>query len=140
MEVKSVEAEVNSLAQGKKISDLESVDFQLDMLSQIATPEYFYEHLKLYDEAGELTNKMVQAYKNEDLTGISELINNPKWMSPKMHDLMLTQRNNRWVEIIPTKVADAPTLIAVGAGHLIGEDGLIKLLRDKGYTLTPVIN
>ncbi|MCA5006821.1 TraB/GumN family protein [Sphingobacterium bovistauri] len=140
MEVKSVEAEVNTLAEGKQKANLETIDFQLNMLNQIATPEYFYEYLKLYKEAEVLTNKMVQAYKSENLKSLNSIISDPKWMSPKVYDLMLTQRNKTWVDSIPTIISKSKTLIAVGAAHLVGEQGLIELLRDKGYTVAPIMN
>ncbi len=55
-----------------------------------------------------------------------------------MYDTLLTQRNQIWlpklIEILPHK----PTLIAVGAAHLFGEQGLIVRLRQVGYQVKPV--
>lgn len=140
MNVKSVEQEVHKLAANKKIGDLETMDFQLDIMTKLATPNYFYEYLKLYDEGAALTNTMVQAYKEQNLSDLEKIFSDPKWMKPEIYDMMLTQRNVRWVEEIPAKIADTQTLIAVGAGHLLGDTGLIKLLRDKGYTVTPIFD
>lgn len=138
MNVKSVEKEVYTLAQNKKIADLETVDFQMDMLVKIATAQYFYQYLKLYHDVSSLTQKMVQAYNKEDLEALQHIIEDPNWMTPEVYDLMLTQRNVKWIEKLPIQIAESKSLIAVGAAHLIGEVGLIKLLRDKGYTVTPV--
>ena len=140
MEIKSVENEVHVLAEGKQITDLETIDFQMEMLEKIATPTYFYEYLKHYTEAGQLTQRMVAAYNNQDLSILEEVITDPKWMTPEAYDLMLTQRNNNWVKTLPSKISDNKTLIAVGAAHLIGKDGLIKQLREKGYTVTPILD
>lgn len=140
LEVKSLENEINILADGKKIGELETVDFQLDMMSKIATPEYFYNYLKLYDEAGQLTQRMVAAYNQQSLSILEEIFNDPKWMTPEAYELMLTKRNNNWIENIPAIITQNKTLFAVGAAHLIGEVGLIKQLRNKGYTVTPVLN
>ena len=41
---------------------------------------------------------------------------------------------------LKTLLADKALVIAVGAGHLPGEKGLINLLRKEGYTVTPVEN
>lgn len=61
----------------------------------------------------------------------------PLWQE-LMYDTLLTQRNQIWlpklIEILPHK----PTLIAVGAAHLFGEQGLIVRLRQVGYQLKPV--
>ena len=140
MEIKSVENEVHKLAEGKNIADLETIEFQMEMLSKIATPEYFYNYLKLYDEASKLTQQMVIAYNKQDLSILEEVISDPNWMTPEVYDLMLTQRNNNWLDIIPSRISENKTLIAVGAAHLIGKDGLIQQLREKGYTVTPVLN
>lgn len=55
-----------------------------------------------------------------------------------MYDTLLTHRNQVWlpklIEILPHK----PTLIAVGAAHLFGEQGLILRLRQVGYQVKPV--
>jgi uncharacterized protein YbaP (TraB family) len=140
MEIKSVENEVHKLAEGKNIADLETIEFQMEMLSKIATPEYFYNYLKLYDEASKLTQQMVIAYNKQDLSILEEVITDPNWMTPEVYDLMLTQRNNNWLDVIPSRISENKTLIAVGAAHLIGKDGLIQQLREKGYTVTPVLN
>ncbi|TCV19996.1 hypothetical protein EDC17_100395 [Sphingobacterium alimentarium] len=140
MNVKSMEVELFTLAQEKKISDLETLEFQMDMMRKIATPEYFYAYLNMYNEASASTQEMVHAYKTENLSELDKIMNDPKWMTPEVRDMMLTQRNLRWVEAIPSKIANTKTFIAVGSGHLGGETGLIKLLRDKGYTVTPIQN
>lgn len=47
-------------------------------------------------------------------------------------------RNMEWMKVLPDIMAQNPTFIAVGAFHLIGEQGLISLLRRAGYTVKPV--
>ncbi len=54
-------------------------------------------------------------------------------------DKLLRVRNEAWMEKIPEMLAAQPTFIAVGARHLPGKDGLIAMLREKGYTVTPYI-
>jgi uncharacterized protein YbaP (TraB family) len=51
----------------------------------------------------------------------------------------LEERNKNWVPKIATFIAQKKTFIAVGAGHLGGPNGLIRLLEQKGYTLTPIV-
>lgn len=138
MEVKSMEKEVYDLAASKKIDDLETVAFQTDMLNTISTPTYFYDYLSNYAESVLLTRSLVEAYKTENLEALSTIISNPKWMPKDQYDIMLTNRNQNWLEILPAKIKDTKTLIAVGAAHLIGDTGMIKLLQDAGYTVTPV--
>lgn len=47
-------------------------------------------------------------------------------------------RNMEWMKVLPGIMAQKPTFIAVGAFHLIGEQGLINSLRKEGYTVKPV--
>ena len=51
---------------------------------------------------------------------------------------MLDSRNVKWIPAIEKNIAEKPTFIAVGAGHLGGKNGLISLLRARGYKLTPI--
>ena len=56
-----------------------------------------------------------------------------------VEDLLLEKRNLGWIDRLEDQVAAGDrVLIAVGAGHLPGEVGILKLLEDKGYTITRV--
>ncbi|MEP7171322.1 MAG: TraB/GumN family protein [Bacteroidota bacterium] len=54
--------------------------------------------------------------------------------------ILLTKRNMLWMEKIPALIQKQSTLIAVGAMHLCGNDGLLNLLYRKKYKLTPLAN
>lgn len=56
----------------------------------------------------------------------------------KIYDMTFTNRNNSWMPIIEKHINEAPTLIAVGFGHLIGANGLIAQLRKQGYIVNPI--
>jgi uncharacterized protein YbaP (TraB family) len=56
-----------------------------------------------------------------------------------MNQTLLANRNDRWMSVINRQLSSEPTLVAVGAMHLFGTDGLIKLLQAQGYTVTPVM-
>lgn len=51
---------------------------------------------------------------------------------------LLRNRNKRWLDQLPGLMQKQSLFIAVGAGHLVGVEGLIKGLEAKGYTLKPV--
>jgi uncharacterized protein YbaP (TraB family) len=55
--------------------------------------------------------------------------------SPEEMNNMLYARNRNWMLKLPDMMKAMPVFIAVGAGHLPGEGGLIDLLRKKGYTV-----
>ena len=50
---------------------------------------------------------------------------------------LLVERNHNWIPVIETAAATHDNLfIAFGAAHLIGEDGILNLLENKGWTVT----
>ena len=51
---------------------------------------------------------------------------------------LIDKRNIKWTPIIEAAAKEAPSFFAVGAGHLGGKNGVINLLRRKGYSVSPV--
>jgi uncharacterized protein YbaP (TraB family) len=51
----------------------------------------------------------------------------------------LDNRNKRWIPKLVQLMNTKTIFIAVGAGHLAGENGLIQLLRNQGYIVSPII-
>lgn len=84
-------------------------------------------------------NEMLELYKTEDIeamltyTGSSE-----NAMTSEFKDELLNNRNKNWIERISKIASEKPTFFGVGAAHLGGEDGVIKLLRKKGYKVEAV--
>jgi len=52
--------------------------------------------------------------------------------------IMLDNRNISWIPVIEKNIALKSSFIAVGGGHLGGKNGVVNLLRKKGYILTPI--
>lgn len=58
---------------------------------------------------------------------------------PELREVLLSARNRRWLAMIDDALGGAARpLIAVGAGHLVGPDGLAAMLEDRGYTVRRV--
>ena len=53
-------------------------------------------------------------------------------------DLMVFQRNASWIPQLEKLFADGDVFVAVGADHLIGDKGVVALLRKRGFTATRV--
>ena len=51
---------------------------------------------------------------------------------------IFTSRNKNWAEKLNTLMPQQSILVVVGSGHLPGDDGLLDLLKRKGYTVEPM--
>lgn len=51
---------------------------------------------------------------------------------------LLTDRNRNWADVVEREMDGRENFIAVGAGHLPGEAGLLNLLAERGFTVTPL--
>lgn len=91
--------------------------------------------------------KMTDLYLKQDLQGlhnymlksIAESEDNPE-QAKAMIDKMLVNRNKNWIPKLENWMKQKTLFVAVGAGHLAGEEGVINLLRKQGYTVEPVFN
>ncbi|MEQ8954506.1 MAG: TraB/GumN family protein, partial [Gammaproteobacteria bacterium] len=56
--------------------------------------------------------------------------------APEIYQSLLVDRNLKWIPQIEAMLADPDTeLVLVGAAHLVGSDGLLNLLQERGYTV-----
>lgn len=80
---------------------------------------------------------MIKAYLAQNLESLlQETLKSPEYAAHL--DALLYQRNARWIPQILSAAKQQSTFFAVGAGHLPGNKGVIKLLREQGYQVTPV--
>jgi uncharacterized protein YbaP (TraB family) len=87
-----------------------------------------------------MTADLVDTYKSQDLDKIDELSRTGDASIGNNINLLLYDRNKKWVDSLNLILPSRSILIAVGAAHLPGENGLINLLRRKGFELTPIRN
>jgi len=127
----------------KPINGLETVEFQAGLFDSIPYEQQAKDLLNYIDSAEEykaMTVELSEVYKKQDLDQIDALsTKGDPGMSGYM-DLLLYDRNRRWVKNLVTILPGKSVLVAVGAAHLPGENGVINLLRKKGYILRPVKN
>ncbi|AZA78400.1 TraB/GumN family protein [Chryseobacterium sp. G0186] len=139
-EVKMYEIELlkTALKNKKSVGGLEKVDDQINAIGQAYSLKEVISQLKLGNEYSIAAQKMTEAFKNENLKNLDQLIKDPKFMNKKQEKLVLTDRNKNWVQKMPEMMKKQSSFFAVGSGHLWGENGLINLLKAKGYTVKPV--
>ncbi|MDH5826471.1 TraB/GumN family protein [Sphingobacterium faecium] len=138
--IKTMEVDLQSMATaaGKRIDDLETLKFQMDMLNKMFQASDLVTYLNMMDDMPAISKKMVTAYQAENLKDLETIIYDNSYLSKEEQADFLTKRNHDWITKMPSKMQESSNLFAVGAGHLVGDKGLIKLLSAKGYKLTPI--
>lgn len=123
----------------KPIIGLETPEFQIGIFDKIPMEIQINELVKILKEDTGVADfsKLTDAYLKEDVEELNELMNFEGMMKDYL-ELILHDRNKAWVPILVQEMKNQKLFIAVGAGHLGGEKGLISLLRNAGYRVAPV--
>ncbi len=131
---------------GKTVVGLETVDFQIETLYKGTTLERQKQQLLcMVDNDGYYALQMKElsaAYFAQDMQALLEItdekMGNLCDSTPQEEEALIYGRNAAWVEKMPAMMGEASTLFVVGAAHLPGEKGVLKLLKAKGYTVEAV--
>ncbi|MDF2188031.1 TraB/GumN family protein [Paraflavitalea sp. CAU 1676] len=127
----------------REIKGLETAEYQAGLFDSIPYKKQAQDlvaYIDSIDNYKKATLEMVEVYRKQDLKGMDSLVNKTDPGMEQYMDLLLYNRNRRWVANMPNIMGPRTVLFAVGAGHLSGEEGVIALLRKKGYTVTPLKN
>jgi uncharacterized protein YbaP (TraB family) len=122
---------------GKEIVGLETVAFQIglvDQLAEIDQESMLRQSLKEMDLFDKGLDQIVRAWSTGDVTTLERLLLSGMREYPAVYQTIIVDRNRRWVRQIEKMIEQGESaLIAVGAAHLVGKDGVIELLRARGY-------
>lgn len=140
--IRMVDMEIESKAQSNKIpvSGLETVEYQLAIFDKMPSEElasFIMETVRNPDEGEETFRKMVLYYSQQDLENLAKLISESDELGSSAEEL-LDKRNRNWIPKMEILMGSKTCFFAVGAGHLGGPSGVIELLRQKGYEVTPI--
>ncbi|MEL6193907.1 MAG: TraB/GumN family protein [Bacteroidota bacterium] len=126
--------------QEKEILGLETVQEQMaavDDMTLESQMKVLKEMLNEEEKMRESFKEMINFYKEEDIEGLydysASYIDNPEELQ-----VMLIDRNENWISRIGKLAVEKSTFFGVGAGHLGGEKGVVKLLKAAGYTVEAV--
>ncbi|MFD0764250.1 TraB/GumN family protein [Mucilaginibacter lutimaris] len=120
---------------GKNIIGLENTREQIKELGESDQLKSRLQDILDGDEQEELeqTEEMIRLYSAGNLKEIVDYLGDDH-----LDDPVLIARNNVMVNNILKQIATEPLFSAIGVAHLPGDNGLITLLRNAGYTVTPV--
>jgi len=127
----------------KPVNGLETAAFQAGLFDSIPYEDQAKELVKDIDSADEnkkVTQQLADLYTRQDLDGIEKLSDKDDSGMSGYMDLLLYNRNRKWARELKKLLPGRSLLVAVGAAHLPGKEGVIELLRKEGYKVEPVKN
>ncbi|MGL1936279.1 MAG: TraB/GumN family protein [Fibrobacterales bacterium] len=126
----------------RKVLPLESMEFQIELFDNIGSDSSFIDYtLKSSGNALSLVNQLMTSWKSGDSLELSNFLfmdaNVPAYK--KMYDLLFYGRNDSMTQNI-IKVAETKKVgfVVVGAGHLLGDRGIVEQLKKAGYSISRV--
>ena len=124
----------------KKILELESFDYQINLFSQLSDKDQ--ELLLLYtlkdiDVLKQELDRLIQAWTSGDTKGVESIVTRSlaedKRLSP-IYEKLIYERNRNMASKIEDYLKTKETyFVIVGAGHLVGNQGIIEILKGKGF-------
>jgi uncharacterized protein YbaP (TraB family) len=126
--------------QGKQTVGLETVDFQINLLSNFSKEEgeaLMKSTLRQMDSLKKDLDELLKAWETGDNEKLDKMLNEAMADSPAIYKRLLTDRNRNWLPKLEEFTQGSKnTMVIVGAGHLVGKEGVVELLRTKGLKVT----
>lgn len=140
---KSYDMTIQQMANEQKISTvgLETVAEQMaifDNMDTLTQRNMVMELVRHPERQMKQLEKMYAIYLQQNVDAMFQFIDEDKSSMMDAQNELLDNRNQKWIPKIETLIKSKRTFIAVGAGHLGGKNGVLRLLEKKGYKLTPI--
>ncbi|MDZ4748123.1 MAG: TraB/GumN family protein [Saprospiraceae bacterium] len=126
----------------KQVGGLETMAYQMSLFDSIP---YKDQAIMLLDAVrgtnleSDMFEETVELYKMQKIEAMVAMVGEASESADgNYEDVLLNNRNRNWIPVMEKKMKKGSTFFAVGAGHLGGDQGVIRLLRKEGYTVTPV--
>ncbi len=128
-----------ALQDGKPLYHLEPVEAQIQLLASLdrgKQEDFLLQSLQELDLLASKAAEMTGAWQEGDAEGLDAFIQASFEGFPELYDRFFTQRNRSWVPRIEKFIREGRNvLVVVGAGHLVGDEGLVRMLEDRGHRL-----
>lgn len=139
--------QANAAQQGKRVYGLETIDEQLRVFDEIALPDQIIlleEAVKNHAQLKRDLQQVIERYLARDLAGMEQLsdeesrrLGNPRLVA-EVERRLIDERNVRMAERMAPRLQEGNAFIAIGALHLPGEQGVLRLLQRRGYSVSVV--
>ena len=128
---------------GRPSIGLETIEEQIELLFNgplTEQAEGLLEACKKDDLFTVQSSALVEAYMAQDLNRIEAVFTDPELGGENAEEMeaLIYDRNHSWAEKLHKMMPERAALVCVGAGHLPGDQGLLQLLRNRGYTVEPM--
>jgi uncharacterized protein len=129
-------------ADGKPVDGLETVIDQLSVFDGRTFPEQTRFLMDSADDASHLDEdlgKLIVAWRTADLRALEKEFAKERAKSPALYDALLGVRNRKWMPKLESLLeGNQDYLVVVGTLHYVGKDGLLALLKQRGYKPVPM--
>jgi len=132
----SIDGLLTMLASDPLEKQMDDLRWSLSLNTDLAAPDLIGSVIAMYlDETIQLIWEFntAETFKNagedEDKARLAALLK-------QAEDDLIIARNTAWAEVLTKELAETPSLVAVGAMHLPGDQGVLNLLQNAGFTLT----
>src|SRR5262249_18337199 len=119
---------------------LETVDFQIDLLTDFTKEEgelLMKTTLRDMDKLKQEFGDIIKAWQTGNADELEKLLNEATQDAPVIFKRFVADRNRRWLAKIQELARGKENaIVIVGAAHLVGKEGVVELLRQRGLKLT----
>ena len=126
-------------AEGKAVQGLETLEFQISRFDDMTANEQdrmLAQTLRELDTQKGSVTALADAWKAGDWSTIERIVLQDVRQEPRMYQRLLVERNRNWLPKIEALFARrGRALVVVGAAHIVGTDGLISMLRSRGFAI-----
>ena len=124
---------------GKAVQGLETLEYQVSRFDEMPMDQQekmLADTLKNLDTEKANVNKLADAWQAGDLLAVEQIVLQEIKQDPLMYQRLLVERNRNWLPKLDALFARrGHAFVVVGAAHLIGPDGLLAMLKAKGYSI-----
>lgn len=140
---KSYDLSIMEISKEKNIPliGFETMEQQLglfDLIPNKAISKMIMTTVHHFEKEKKGTEKLMNLYAKEQVDKFIPLMKDQSPEFMEFEAIFLTNRNKAWIPKIVTEIKEKKCFIAVGAAHLFELNGIIQLLKDQGFSLTPI--
>jgi len=125
----------------KSITELETMQYQLSLFGDLDEEiqiDFLMQTLEEIDEMETHIEALISAWESGSLEELEDALLEDFADYPEVYQRIVTDRNHNWMDDLSRILdeSDKDHFVAVGALHMVGDEGVVKLLREAGYEVT----